>query len=72
MVNIDEEFNFIIARPWYPNGPNNSLSSYAYGREVFHGTIKEAIEMRDFIRGRANEYSDEYEIYPISNEPLKY
>jgi hypothetical protein len=66
-----EKFNYVIARPWHPDGSSNSLCCYSYGSTVFHGTIEEAIRTRDFIRGRDDEHSGEYEIYEINSEFIK-
>jgi hypothetical protein len=66
-----DEFNYVIARKWYPDTDKNQLNCYAYGSTVFHGNMEDAISTRDFIRGRDDEHQDEYEIYKISDEPLK-
>ena len=66
-----EKFNYVIARPWYSDGSSNSLCCYSYGSTVFHGTMEDAITTRDFIRSRADEHSDEYEIYKINDDFIK-
>jgi hypothetical protein len=66
-----KQFNYVIARPWHPNGPSTSLCCYSYGATVFYGTMDDAINTRDFIRSRAGEHSDEYEIYEINSEFIK-
>lgn len=66
-----EKFNYVIARWWHPNTDDNRLCCYAYHNTVFHGTMEDAIATRDFIRGRVDDHADEYEIYKISDEPLK-
>lgn len=64
-----EEFNYIIARPWVEG--ESSLCTYTYGHAVFHGTIKDARSMRDFINGRCEpENKGKYKIYKIESEPI--
>lgn len=63
-----EEFNFVIARPWVEGKPQ--LSSYAYGREVFFGSMSAAISMCDFINGRCEEENrGKYKIHKIDSNP---
>lgn len=64
-----EEFNYIIARPWKEG--ESPLCVYAYGKEVFHGSKKDARTMRDFINGRCDkEDMGKYKIYRIESEPI--
>lgn len=64
-----EKFNYVIARKWYNDKPQ--LNCYTYHNTVFFGTLEDAIEQRDFIRGRADQFADEFEIYKIDSEPIK-
>ena len=66
-----DKFNYVIARKWFPNTEDNRLNCYTYHNTVFYGTIEEAIESRDFMRDRADVHANEFEIYKISDEPLK-
>lgn len=66
-----DEFNYVIARKWYPNTDKNQLNCYSYGSTVFHGNMEDAQNTLEFIKGRVDEHQDEYEIYKISDEPLK-
>lgn len=62
-----EEFHYVIAKIW--ENTDDHLCNYAYGREVFRGTIEDARAMREFIRERANDngkYDSSYNIYPIN------
>lgn len=61
------KINYVIAKPWVEGQPQ--LCIYAYGTEVFFGTVKQAKEMRDFIRGR--EKDDAYQVYPIDMNFIK-
>lgn len=62
------QFNYVIARPWTEDG--TSLCIYAYGKDVFHGTIEDARSMRDFINGRCAK-GEVYSIYRIHQEPIE-
>jgi hypothetical protein len=64
-----DNFNYVIARMWFKD--SNQLNCYTYHNTVFYGDMAEAKRMLEFIKGRAGENADEYEIYKISNEPLK-
>lgn len=66
---MSNKFNYVIARRWYDD--NNELCCYTYHNTVFYGNTKDAIATRDFIRGRAEEHSTEYEIYKIDDKFLK-
>lgn len=62
---IEQSFNFCIAKEWYPGTSNTHLSVYAYGSHTFYGTMAQAVHMREFIAGRANEPEAEYNIYKL-------
>lgn len=64
-----EQFNYVIARKWFND--SDQLNCYTYHNTVFFGTLEDAIEQRDFIRGRAEEHADEFDIYKIDSEPIK-
>ena len=63
-----EEFNYVIARKWFDD--SNQLSCYTYHNTVFYGDLKDAQNTLEFIKGRADEHQDEYQIYKLSDEPL--
>lgn len=65
-----KEFNFVIARPWEDDEPEN-LCIYAYGCEVQRGTMKEARDMLKYVRSQKDDDSDQYEIYRVVYEKLK-
>jgi hypothetical protein len=71
METIEEKyrFNYVIARRWY--NKRNELSCYTFHTTVFYGNMKDANHTLEFIRGRADYNPEEYEIYKISDEPLK-
>lgn len=65
----NEDFNFVIARPWKKG--ESSLCVYAYGTEVFHGSMDYARSMRDFINGRCDgKDKGKYKIYKIESKPI--
>lgn len=66
---MDNKFNYVIARRWYDD--RNELCCYVYHNTVFYGDLKDAISTRDFIRDRAEDHNDEYEIYKIEDNFLK-
>jgi hypothetical protein len=63
-----EEFNYVIARKWFDD--SNQLNCYTYHNTVFYGDLKDAQNTLEFIKGRADEHQDEYQIYKLSDEPL--
>jgi hypothetical protein len=71
METIEEKyrFNYVIARRWC--NKRNELSCYTFHTTVFYGNMKDANHTLEFIRGRADYNPEEYEIYKISDEPLK-
>jgi hypothetical protein len=64
----NDKFNYVIARKWHDD--SNELCCYAYNTTVFYGDSEDAISTRDFIRGRAEDHNDEYEIYKIEGNFL--
>jgi hypothetical protein len=69
MITKEPEFNYVIARKWFDN--TNQLCCYSYHNTVFYGTMKDAQDTLEFIKGRADEKADEYLIYKVSDEPVK-
>ena len=64
---MNEKIDYVIARKW----PNGSLCCYAYGSQVFNGTIEEAQSMKEFINSRCDEeHEGEYKIYRIEKETI--
>jgi hypothetical protein len=64
----NNKFNYVIARKWYDD--SNQLNCYTYHNTVFYGNLEDAKGQRDFIRGRADEHVDEFEIYKINDDAL--
>jgi len=64
MAEKEEEFSYCIGRPWHPEDPNSSICTYAYGSTVFHGTVKDSENMRDFLQGRC-ESGEKYSVYKL-------
>lgn len=64
-----EKFNYVIAKKW--NEETDSLCCYAYGATVFYDNIEGAEATLNFIRGRVDDNSSNYEIYKIDDKPLK-
>jgi len=50
---VEKPFTFAVGKPWYPEDPNSSICIYAYGSEVFHGTMSSAIQFRDYCNAQA-------------------
>jgi hypothetical protein len=64
---MEGQFNYVIARPWVEGEPQ--LCVYAYGVQVFFGSIGYARDMRDFINKRSEE--KDYKIYTINPNPIE-
>lgn len=58
---VQPKSHYAIGHPWDPTDPNSTVAFYAYGGEIFHGTMKSAIATRDQFN-RAEKYEREY--YP--------
>lgn len=64
-----EEFNYIIARPWN-EGDHTNLCYYTYGMSVFHGTVKDARNTREYINKRCDD-GKVYSIYIVNPNPIE-
>ncbi len=51
--NKDNKFNYSIAHYWKNN--SNSVGTYAYGSEVFYGSMESALKMLDFVKKQSPE-----------------
>jgi hypothetical protein len=65
----NNKFNYVIARKWFDD--SNQLNCYTYHNTVFYGTMEDAEDQLEFIKGRADKNADQYKIYKINDEPLK-
>jgi hypothetical protein len=65
---MGEKFNYVIGRKW--SEESNSLCCYTYHTTVFYGDVKDSQKTLEFIRGKATEKADDYQIYRISDKPL--
>ena len=47
----EEKFNYCVGRPWGGASAHNpeAISTYAYGREVFYGTMTAANHFREYV-----------------------
>ncbi len=45
---IEKYFEYAVGRPWKPEDPNSSISFYAYGGQIQHGSLAHAIKFRDY------------------------
>ena len=62
----EPEFDYVVARPWYPDDPNSTLCIYAFGGEVQRGTMKEAKEFLEYVKRQSeNDERDQYGIYIV-------
>ncbi len=66
------KFHFAVGRAWDKTDPNSPVGFYAYGSEIFHGTLAAAIKFRD----RCTDDSDKkdkthgpYKIYQVVEIP---
>lgn len=66
-VDTNTKFNYVIGKPWYNN--SNQLNIYAYGSEVFYGTMKDAKNTLEFINGRDDNGPNK--IYIISDDGIE-
>jgi hypothetical protein len=66
---MNNNFNYVIARRWFDD--SNQLNCYTYHNTVFYGDMEDAKNTLEFIRGRVDEKSDEYQIYKIDDNPIK-
>ena len=46
----DENFDFVIAKKWYPDDPDSSLCIYTYGSEIQQGNMEEAQSFLDYVK----------------------
>ena len=61
----EEEFSFVIARPWYEYDNEKSLCAYTFHNNAVHsGTIEQAEELRELAKERSDE-DYEYNIYKL-------
>ncbi len=76
---MSKVFNFVIARPWYPEkefpSPRN-VCIYSYGSEILTGTKEDAEEMLNYVRAQykldgAEDVGNEYEILKVKYKRLK-
>lgn len=64
-----EQFNYVIARRW--DEKETQLNCYTFHTTVFYGSIEDAKNTLEFIKGRADENkAEEFQIYKIDDEPL--
>jgi hypothetical protein len=66
---MENKFNYVIARKWFDD--SNQLCCYVFHNTVFYGDLEDAKSTRNFIRERAEDHNDEYEIYKIDDNFLK-
>jgi hypothetical protein len=65
-----EKFNYVIARMWFED--SNHLNCYTYHNTVFYGTMEDAEDQLEFIKGRVDEnVADEFRIYKVEDKPIK-
>lgn len=64
-----DQFNYVIARRWEKE--KNQLSCYTFHSTVFYGDIDDARKTLEFIKGRADDKPEEYQIYIINDEPTE-
>lgn len=64
-----EKFNYVIARRWEKE--KNQLSCYTFHNTVFYGDIEDARNTLEFIKGRADDKPEEYQIYIINDNPIE-
>lgn len=65
---MDEEFSYVIARPWDETDPTN-LCIYTFHHEIHNGTEQEA---RDFLNYVNRQDPDKkYRIYKITYTEIK-
>ena len=65
-----EKFNYVIARMWFKD--SNQLNCYTYHNTIFYGTMEDAKDQLEFIKGRADEnIADEFCIYKVEDNPIK-
>jgi hypothetical protein len=53
---------------WFKD--SNQMNCYTYHNTVFYGSMEDAEDALEFIKGRADENADQYKIYKINDEPL--
>ena len=55
---------------WFKD--SNQLNCYTYHNTVFYGTMEDAKDQLEFIKGRADEnIADEFCIYKVEDNPIK-
>ncbi len=65
---MDKTFNYVIARPWYPEDKDSALCVFAlFGQEVHRGTMKYALDALAY----ANGFGKSYSIYKVKFKKVK-
>ncbi len=73
----EQEFQYVVARPWYPDEPDSSLCIYTYGGEIQKGTMKNAEEFLAYVKRQAKldkdpkKDIDSYGIYVVGLTRIK-
>lgn len=63
-----KKFNYVIARMW--SADDNRLNCYTFHSTVFYGDMEDAQNTLEFIRGRADSNSSEFNIHIVNDTPI--
>lgn len=64
-----EEFNYVIARPWYNESYNNLCIYRIQNSDLHFGTMKEAKEVLAYVQKQ--NMKKQYHIYKVSYERIE-
>ena len=65
----DEIFNFVIARPWSKEEPDN-LCTYAYGAEIHRGDRAAANRLCAYANRSLIDPAKKYSVYKVTYEQI--
>lgn len=70
---MTETFNYIVAKPWYPEEEDSELCIYSYGGEIQqNGTIGSAKNFLQYVqRNSTHEDAHLYAIYKIKIDKIE-
>jgi len=66
---MSEQFSFCVGHPWsdeYPHEDDTNISVYAFGTQVHHGTMKDALRIREYVNKRTGKNNYIYKLVQVS------
>ncbi len=66
---LEEQFNYVVARKWNPEDPIHALCIYTYGDQIQTGTMEDAQEFLTYVTAQADP-GEQYHIYKVNYEQI--